>query len=440
MPRLAAWQILRSGSTMPLREVDRFAEWHSLDPRDRGLLRRLVGTEVRRRGTLRAIVNAFTNTKPTADVAAHLRLGFVQLFFMDRVPPHAAVSETVGAARNTLGAGRARFVNGVLRTVLRERKEGSSGDPQRDLVGSPWHFEQPLFRNPEEHVTLWIEDALSIPAALAKRWIKRFGREPAIALCARLQDEATLSVRVVNTGREALQAELAAADIETKLGPHPRTLRIDSKALEKLIASDAFARGAVAVQGETALAAAELVEASAGERILELCAAPGGKTCVLAGTGAQVLALDLSQPRLARASSELERLDLHAHVKRVASDGGSALADALFDGVLVDAPCSNTGVLDKRPGARWRFGPATQRDLKQVQARLVQEGAAHVRPGGRLVYSTCSLEPEENGRTVRDFLAANEGWELEVEIEAVPIRDEDPVDGGYAARLRRART
>ena len=124
MPRVRAWRILRSGSTTPLREVDRAADQAEMDPRDRALLRKLVGCEVRRRGTLRALVARFARGKPNADVAAHLRLGLVQLFFLDRVPVHAAVSETVRAARDTIGMGRSRYVNAVLRAVLRARRSG----------------------------------------------------------------------------------------------------------------------------------------------------------------------------------------------------------------------------------------------------------------------------------------------------------------------------
>ena len=118
-PRHAAWRILRSGRSTPLREVDRVAAAYELDDRDRGLLRRLVGTEVRRRATLRAIVQHFAKGKPSPDVAAHLRLGVAQLCFLDRVPPHAAVSETVGATADTVSLARGRYVNGVLRTVQR---------------------------------------------------------------------------------------------------------------------------------------------------------------------------------------------------------------------------------------------------------------------------------------------------------------------------------
>jgi len=393
MSRIGAWMVLRSGSPAPLREVDRVARERGLDPRDRGLMRHLVGCEVRRRATLRALVAHFARGKPSADMAAHLRLGLAQLFLLDQVPPHAAVSETVDAASRTLGQSKGRYVNGVLRSALRARREGHCGDPRQDIPGRPWHMAEPVFRDPVEHPLLWAEDTLSIPAALQKRWIKRHGEERARELALAALDEPRLSLRAVGIPREQLIAELVAAGLpEPMPGRHPDILLLAPDAGPALFESAAFQEGRLAPQGETALRAAELLEAQGGERILELCAAPGGKTAFLAGRGARVTALDLNPRRLARLPGGLERLELSASC--VASDGARALAPgAAFDGVLVDVPCSNTGVLSARPGARWRFGPQSQASLKELGARLLEEASEHVRPGGRLVYSTCSIEP-----------------------------------------------
>ena len=456
MTRIAAWLVLRSGSPTPLRVVDRVARERGLDPRDRGLLRRLVGCEVRRRGSLRALVAHFARGKPSADLAAHLRLGLAQLFFLDQVPVHAAVSETVDAATRTLGQSKARYVNGVLRSALRARKEGSCGDPRRDLVGRPWHLEDPVFRDPESHPLLWGEDALSIPAALLKRWEKRHGWDRTQELARVALDEPDLSVRAVGVPRDDLIAELAALEVgDPRLAAHPDVLRLPASSTAALVASAPFVEGRATIQGETALRAAELVAGQEGERILDLCAAPGGKTAVLAATGAQVVALDLHAGRLSRVQGGLERLHTPP-VARVASDGTGALhPDAPpFDRVLVDLPCSNTGVLAARPAARWRFGPTSQKELTGLGKRLIGEAAARVRPGGRLVVSTCSVEPEENERQVKAFLAENPGWELVDSHQALPtgalstgvlssghlsqgVETEGPVDGGYAAALVR---
>jgi len=211
-----------------------------------------------------------------------------------------------------------------------------------------------------------------------------------------------------------------------------------SEFTSSVMASAAFQEGRLTVQGETATAAAELVEARAGETILDLCAAPGGKTAVLAGTGASVVACDISVHRLERVESTCRRLGLLERVRLLESDGTAALGDERFEAALVDAPCSNTGVLGARPGARWRYGPKTKASLADVQRRLLAEAAERVRPGGRLVWSTCSLEPEENGQLVRAFLTAHPAWTLDAEALALPDPETGPWDGGYAARMLRS--
>lgn len=437
MTRVAAWYVLRSGNHAPLREVPFACEERELDGRDAGLVRRLVGTEVRRRGTLRAMVRKFVRGKPKPDLAAHLHIGMVQLLFLDRIPDHAAVSETIGAVDETMGRGKVHVVNGVLRNVIRARRDGNCGDPTRDLVGKERHLEEPVFHDPEAHPLLWAEDALSIPASLMKRWEKRLGRERSHALGHHFLTEPPLVVRGVGIDREAARAVLLELGAEPVDGHHPRTLRVASEHTAAVTSCDPFFEGQLTIQGEAALDAAELLAPEPEERLLDLCAAPGGKTAVLAEAGAFVTAVDVHARRLEMARATCERLGCAHRVQFVVSDGTEYLEAQEFDGVLVDAPCSNTGVLGARPGARWRFGPAVQRELVELQTRLLAEGAARVRAGGRLVWSTCSLEPEENGRLVRAFLEEHSGWELEEEREALPGGPDGPVDGGYAARLRR---
>lgn len=435
--RRAAFEALRSGSDTPLREVDAAAARHGLDPRDRGLARRLVGCDVRHRGTLLALVHRFARGKPNADLSTLLRLGFAQLFLLDRIPDHAAVSETVSLASDVLGLSKGRYVNAVLREAIRARREGSCGDPRRDLVDRPWHFETPLFRDPDEHPLLWAEDALNLPATLMKGWMQRMGREQAFALARELLHEPPLSLRCLGP-RPELAAELEAAGIPTRPGSHPAILLADAEHTEAVIASPAFTQGRLSAQGETALAAAELVGARAGQRVLDLCAAPGGKTAVLAGAGAEVVASDVDAGRLGRLRETLTRLGLAERVRVQAP--AELAAQGPFDAVLVDAPCSNTGVLAQRPEARWRYGPKSRASLAELQRGLLAQAAQLVRPGGALVYSTCSLEPEENARRVAEFLASDGRFALEEELEGrpAPSAPQGPTDGGYAARLRRA--
>jgi len=437
MVRVAAWQILRSGSTTPMRLVDREASRSGLDDRDRGLLRQIIGTELRRRGTLRAIVKAFTRRPPKPDLAAHYHIGLVQLLFLDRIPHHAAVSTTVDAARRTLGGAKTTNVNGFLRAVIRARVEGHSGDPRQDFTWRDQHFDVPVFRDYEDQPLLWAEDALSMPASLLKRWAKRHGREKAFALARTFSVEPPLSVRMVRGERDAVVAELEAAGCESFPGEHEAILICPGEQTGTVISSAAFQEGRITIQGESALRGAELLGATAGERVLDLCAAPGGKSSVFAVSGAEVTALDRDPRRLARVEDTRSRLDL-SNLKLVASDSTSALAeDASFDAVFIDAPCSNTGTLGAHPGARWRFGPKSMKELVGIQTELIRDGAKHVRPGGRMVWSTCSLEPEENGQLVKRFLEEHPEWAEGESHEFLPDLERGPTDGGFAALLTR---
>lgn len=437
---------MRSGSPTPLRDVEAVANERGLHPRDRALVRRIVGTEVRRRGTLRALVRHFAHRKLDSDVVAHLHVALAQAFFLDRVPDHALVSESLIAVQQTCGPRGVRVVHAILGNALRARCEGTSGDPRRDFVGRDLHLAEPFLNDPGEHPLLWFEDALSLPAVLARRWTARHGEATALALARAALEEAPLSLRATGEGaRAALEEELRARDCTPRHGAHPQMLLLPPEQAEAALSSAAFGEGRLTVQGESALRAAQAVEARAGERVLDLCAAPGGKTAVLAAAGAQVTACDVSPERLERVAQTLARLGLAERVNLVCADGREAPGTD-FDAVLVDAPCSNTGVLAARPEARWRYGPASKRELALLQGELLRAGAARVRPLGRLVWSTCSLEPEENRRLVDAFLAERQGWSLEADAESLPDlatdceRGAGPVDGGYWARLRRPAT
>lgn len=439
MPRHAAFLALRHPSGKPLAAVDEVCARRGLDERDTALTRALVGIEVRRRATLRAVVAGFAHHKPKAELALLLRLGVAQLLYMDRVPPHAAVSETVRATADFLGLSKGKVVNGTLRSVQRSLREGRSGDPTCDLVDRDLHFDGPVFRDPSQHPHLWAEDALSIPSALHKRWTNRYGADGANALARLALEEAPLSLRVrAASSRDAVREELEGLEVAARDGGAADILVAPADCAGTVLRSAAFLEGRVTVQGEHASRAAALAGDLTGLDVLDLCAAPGGKAAALADRGPRSLvSADVGARRLARIFSAFERLG-HGDPQAVAMDSVGALrTDARFDVVFIDAPCSNTGVLAQRPAARWRHGPGALAELTALQGRLLREAAGHVREGGALIHSTCSLEPEENQQLVRAFLAQHEGWRLDGEVHSIPraLEEGGPVDGGYAARL-----
>jgi 16S rRNA (cytosine967-C5)-methyltransferase len=440
MARLVALEILRARHRVSLRAVDRAAREHGLDARDRALVRRIVGTEVRRRGTLRVLTRTFAHGKPSPGVQDCIALGLIQLLFLDTIPDHAAVSETVQAAAEIFGPKKAQYVNACLRAAIRARRTGLSGDPRRDLPLRNVHFDVPVFSDPAQHPLLWAEEALSMPVPLVKRWTKRYGEARALELAQNALVEPELSLRVVRGSRADVERAFEGR-VAFRPGEHEAILIAPMAAAGTILADDSFANGTITVQGESALRAAELVGAQANESVLDLCAAPGGKTAVLSATGARVTACDDDEKRMARLRQTVQRLVPDAAIETRVHDAAAGLEPASFDAVLVDVPCSNTGVLAARPGARWRFSPESQQALGELQTRLVTAAAECVKPGGRLVYSTCSIEPEENQRRVKTFLAAHTEFALESEIESLPAANggRGPVDGGYAARMVRTR-
>ncbi len=407
--RLVAWHLLSETRVLTRRVVTRAARDAELAPLDRALLGRILGAHARRRAALRAIAEHYAERRLRPDVLSFAHVGLAQLLFLDDVPDHASIGETVEAARTQLGERPSAAVNGLLRRIQREIRRGASGDPRRDVPLADIHFEKPVFADPVAHWLLWAEQALSLPVPIARRWRNRYGDEATarLALSSLLAPDVSLFVPTADI--EAIRSELAG-EIELRDSTHPRTLLAPASARPKLRASDAVRRGDALLAGETAVRSAELLAARAGERVLELRAKPGTPNAILARTGASI--------------------DVRAHVTESAET---------WDAVFLRAPNSATGILAAKPAERWRFDAARSASLATTQTTLLHRAAACVRAGGRLVYATRSLEPDENQRRVRAFSAAHPQWSIQAEIEALPAEHgaNGPVDGGYAALLVR---
>jgi 16S rRNA (cytosine967-C5)-methyltransferase len=428
---------------------------HRLNRRDRRFLTELVFGVLRHERTLDAVIAAFSRV-PVDEIGPRaleaLRLGAYQLLWLDAIPPFAAVAETVGAVRDA----RAKpFVNGVLRAIdrlvrrvpIEADRGGASPRKRLEIRGRKvCFFPKEVFADPEVDLAGWLGEIHSHPRELVARWLERFGRERTVGLLERDQEPPPLFVRVnrLKTTREALLERLRAEGIKCGEGSLDVSIRVVAPPTE-LVATKAFAEGLCTVQDETSMQVAPKLEPKPGQLVLDLCAAPGGKTTHLAELSddeATILAVDKDDARLQKVRDSVARLGLKSVSCMVAdaTDEASikAVTPAPYDRVLVDAPCSNSGVLARRPEARARITAAHVAELVALQRAILATAVGRTFPGGLLAYSTCSLEQEENGEQVRWLLAKQRDLELLSETETVPGREGG--DGGYVAVLRRAKS
>lgn len=389
----------------------------ALDPRDRGFVRLLVAETLRRQGRLEALISRFL-TRPLPDrqkrLNAILVLGAAQLVVLG-TPAHAAINLAVEQSRRMPDGGRFdKLVNAVLRRIS-EQGLGLL----KEIDG----------------------DRLDIPPWLWERWVLAYGEPQARAIAAGSLNEAPLEI-TTKSEPEAWASRLGGALLPTG------TIRLARHAgrIEDLAG---FAEGGWWVQDAAAALPARLLGAVAGQCVLDLCAAPGGKTMQLAAAGARVTAVDVSQLRLDRLRQNLTRVGLSATL--VASDASEFFARDPFDAVLLDAPCTATGTIRRHPDILRLKRPGDVRALAVVQERLIDAAARLVKPGGTLVYCTCSLEPEEGEQQIAALLERNDdferrpiapgecgipsGWiDARGDLRTLPS---DGVDGFYAARLVR---
>jgi 16S rRNA (cytosine967-C5)-methyltransferase len=425
--------------------LDRRFALHALSAADRRLVTQLVYGVLRRRGTLRALLEPLVN-RPLHKVEAWLwdalDLGACQLALLTHIPAHAAVHETVELAVAFSRPGARGFLNGILRRVSElmtdERTTAAAADALPLEHGEYRRLSRPFFPDPTTRPQEYLSAAFSLPDWLVQRWLPRYGVEECQRLGFWFAGPAPLTLRCqpLRCSHEQLLAALRQAGHVAEPGEHPQAIRLhESGPIREL---PGYADGWFSVQDESAMRVASALTPEPGETILDLCAAPGGKTTHLAelmhNTG-RIVACDVDESRLQTVAGLAQRLGLTILSPcRLRDDSGADVPSGPFDRVLVDVPCSNTGVLGKRPEARWRLRPDDLQHLVNLQTRLLRLAVERVRPGGIVVYSTCSIEPEENWHVVETVLASNSDLQLEAAEDAVPGK---PADGGFSARLLR---
>jgi 16S rRNA (cytosine967-C5)-methyltransferase len=370
-----------------------------LGPRDRAFATELVYGTLRWRGRLDHLLGRVLDRELAAlepGVLTLLRLGAYQILFCDGVPPSAAVDQTVRSAR-ALGAERATgLVNAVLRRLAQ----------QAHTLALPSLADDPLAH---------LEHALGMPRWIAQRWLAALGPEQAAALAEASNAVPPVTARAnrARISRDALLARLRERFPDAR----PCVFAPDGIVLGHGFASASdpdFVDGLFSVQDEASQLVVDLLAPEPGERVLDTCAAPGTKTTAIAervGPGGLVVALDRSERRLALIGRAVRRLGFE-NVTALACDATQTLAElpgAPFDRILVDAPCSGLGALRRNPDARWRLAPEDPAQLNEVQGALLASAVTVLRPGGTLVYSTCTLTGEENDSVVESFLARTPG-------------------------------
>ena len=349
-----------------------------------------------------------------------LRLGLYQIFWLDRIPDHAAVHETVELAKQNGFGPQSGFVNAFLRGYLREA--GETKKILADLKAS-----NPAIGH-------------SHPQWLVDKWQKQFGDEKLRQLLewnntppktfARVNALKTDAVKLVEKWREEnvkydfVRRDWLEENLVFELKSHPPLNSLAS-----------FRNGWFYIQDSSTLLAARELDTQPGETVLDLCAAPGGKTTFIAqqmNDEGKIVASDISEDRLRLVQENCQRLGV-ACVETI-QNSKLKTQNSKFDRILVDAPCSNTGVMRRRVDLRWRISPEEILRLRQTQLDLLKLAATKLKSGGILVYSTCSLEPKENSDVVKEFLSGHNNFKLEIERQLLPFADD--VDGAYVARLK----
>jgi 16S rRNA (cytosine967-C5)-methyltransferase len=391
-----------------------------LSPADRGLCQEMVYGVVRWQATLDRLIarKTISGREPRPALMNLLRLGLYQIFWLDRIPPHAAVHETVELAKRSGYVSQAGLINAILRGYLREF------DAVKKILAD-MKISQPALG--------W-----SQPDWLVERWRKNYGEEKTRALLewnntppktyARVNTLKTDAGKLVERWREEnveydfITRDWTGENLAFELKTHP-----------PLNALGSFRDGWFYIQDPSTLLAVRELGAQPGETILDLCAAPGGKAMFIAqqmDNHGRLVAHDAFADRLKLIQENCTRLG----VACVELTSTFNFQPSTFNRILVDAPCSNTGVMRRRVDLRWLIQPHEIERLRATQLSLLKQAATVLKPGGVLVYSTCSLEPEENFAVVKEFLRGHDNFKLESERQLLPFAD--GVDGAYVARLK----
>ncbi|MBU1681149.1 MAG: 16S rRNA (cytosine(967)-C(5))-methyltransferase RsmB [Bacteroidetes bacterium] len=366
---------------------------------DKSLLFEIVHGVIRWLGRIDWILNGFYKgqfSKCIPNVKNAMRVALYQILFLDKVPDYAAVDEAVEFVKKLQGKKSADLTNAVLRNIIRSK----------DGIRYP---------NREEDLNLFFSAYYSHPIWMVKRWVKRYGESFTEELLKANNNKPVLSLRVnyLKTTDEEFIKLLQSVNLKFSKAKYVNGF-YKLHALTNITDWEYFSKGYFTIQDESTGFSTKLLDAREGMRVLDLCAAPGGKTAHLAdlmcNTG-EIIALDKFESRLKIMKKNIERLGVE-NANLVEGDAHEYIVEKKFDRVLIDAPCSGLGTLTKKPDIKWKRDLGDVRKLAEIQYKLLSKGASFLKPGGILVYSTCTIEPEENFVIVKNFLEENKNYEL----------------------------
>lgn len=402
---------------------------------DKALLYEIVHGVTRWMGRLDWILNGFYKgqfSKAIPNLKNGLRVALYQILFLDRIPDHAAVNEAVEFVKKLQGQKSADLTNAILRNIIRSKSAIRYPDPNEDLIG-------------------YLSAYFSHPSWMVKRYVERFGAEETEKLLIANNEKPYLTLRInaIKTTESEFKSLVDSVNLKYKPGKFLNEF-VQLQNLTNITAWDYYTKGYFNIQDESAGLACRLLGVEPGMRVLDICAAPGGKTAYLASlmnNVGEIVALDKYEARLKLLKANNVRLGLTC-VTTVESDALDYNSEP-FDRVLADVPCSGTGTLSKKPDIKWKRDIFDLKKMTASQIKLLEKAASLVKPGGAVVYSTCSIEPEENFEIVKQFLNKHPNFKLESAkekfndevidengcIQTLPQRHQ--MDGAFAAKLVR---
>ncbi len=370
-----------------------------LKSNDKALLYEIVHGVIRNLSKIDWVLTGFYKgqfSKCVPNVKNSMRVALYQILFLDKVPDYAAVNEAVEFVKKLQGEKSANVTNAVLRNIIRNKN--GIRYPKR-----------------EEDLLAYLSVFYSHPNWMVKRWLNRFGEKFTEELLISNNQKPLLTLRVntIVSKSHELQALLSSVDLtfsESKYLPN----FINLHSLSNITSWEYFNKGYFSVQDESTGFSCYLLDPKPNERVLDLFSAPGGKTSLLADlmkNEGEIIAVDKYASRLKILEKNLERLAI-TNVKIVESDALEFEDEEKFDKILLDVPCSGLGTLTKKPDIKWKRDISDIRELSEFQPKLLEKGASLLKPGGELVFSTCTIEPEENYEVIKNFLEKHKEFEL----------------------------